>query len=560
MPAAVLTACCAAIFLTTPADSAFFNEDAPRHALNGAFVHDFLRAWPLHAPIAWAIDYYLKYPSLSIGFYPPLFYAVEACVFGVLGVGHAAANASVALATFCLGLCAYGLARFVLPRQAALACAIMLLGLPEMLIWERQVMLDIPVHAALLLAVLATAQFCRTGAQRWLVLAAAALLAGVYIKFNLLFILPSLLLAVLSAQGGRAVLHPRVVLLALLSLAAMAPALLLAAHFADVHGDNLGGRVGGLPFSSPENWLQYARMLPQQLGWPALILAMWGLAGALLGGGRGPGPGPGPGSGTVHAPPALIGQGAPVLSRWFLVLLATWLGGGYVIFSAVRVHEPRHDLMLFFPLMLAAAATLHRVLPQGLVLPAALAMFTGNLALHPAARINGWAEVAGYVSQIAPPQSRVMFAAYRDGNFSFALRAAARRPDLDVVRANKYFMHFAVNRNWGLTQEGFDEPGMRARLHDLGVGAIVVQEGFWSDIGQMALLQQIARGAHYRLAARFRITGDLGPQDGAGPDGASQVDVFVPLEAPRSPPLPLEFDLPFLHQRLQQDQPEQTGA
>ena len=36
--------------------------------------------------MAWAESYYLHYPSLSILFYPPLFYVFEAAAFAVFGV------------------------------------------------------------------------------------------------------------------------------------------------------------------------------------------------------------------------------------------------------------------------------------------------------------------------------------------------------------------------------------------------------------------------------------------------------------------------------------------
>src|SRR5690242_10154064 len=70
----VLSAAVALLFLGAPRGGAFYWSDAPRHALNGVFVMDFLRAAPIHDPAGFAYRYYAQYPALTILLYPPLFY------------------------------------------------------------------------------------------------------------------------------------------------------------------------------------------------------------------------------------------------------------------------------------------------------------------------------------------------------------------------------------------------------------------------------------------------------------------------------------------------------
>ena len=135
------------LLATSPADGDFSWSDAPRHALNGAFVKDFIAALPWRHPVEWAENYYLQYPALSILFYPPLFYFFEAAFYAVFGVNHFAAQATVAAFYALLGLGVYRLARLWLPRFTALGSALMLMGAPEITLWGRQVMLDIPAMA-----------------------------------------------------------------------------------------------------------------------------------------------------------------------------------------------------------------------------------------------------------------------------------------------------------------------------------------------------------------------------------------------------------------------------
>ncbi|HYS45068.1 MAG TPA: hypothetical protein VEM35_01440, partial [Rhizomicrobium sp.] len=62
--AALLTASVAFLFITgVPVDDAFSYPDAPRHALNGAFLLDFIRDHPFGNPAAYAMNYYVQYPA-----------------------------------------------------------------------------------------------------------------------------------------------------------------------------------------------------------------------------------------------------------------------------------------------------------------------------------------------------------------------------------------------------------------------------------------------------------------------------------------------------------------
>ncbi|MEJ2702857.1 MAG: hypothetical protein P8Z79_10495 [Sedimentisphaerales bacterium] len=58
--------------------------DAPHHAANGLFWKDYLLSLSLH-PKDYALSYHARYPVIAPTTYPPVFYVVEAVVFGVFG-------------------------------------------------------------------------------------------------------------------------------------------------------------------------------------------------------------------------------------------------------------------------------------------------------------------------------------------------------------------------------------------------------------------------------------------------------------------------------------------
>lgn len=535
----ILVAAVFALLATAPVAYDFANADAPRHALNGAFVLDALRAtrsW--HNPISYAAAYYARYPSLSIGFYPPLFYVAEAAVFAVLGVSHVAAQATVALFTLLLAGAAYRLARMILPRWPALGATLLLLGMPEMALWARQVMLDVPAQAMLMLCVLCFARHLRRGKGRDLWCAALALEAALYIKLSAGFIVVPLAAALVAARGWQALLDRRLwlagVVMALLAL----PALWLTWRFAAVNLDNVAGQVAGPALFSVSRWAFYLKVLPRQVGWLTVILAV-------------------PGSYFLRR------QARDGAGKWFAVLLAGWAGVGYLVFSGIRVHETRHDLMLMFPVALAATAgilgLLRDRLPK-LAAPACVAFGAGTLLWSlatPVPRIAGYAQIADRVASVAPPHAIVLLSVFRDGNFVFAMRARGNRPDISIVRANKWLLRFMVDRKWGVGQSGYDRNGLIAALHDHGVAVAVEQRGFWDDLKQMALLEEILRDPSlYRSAAVVAIRGDLSADDRGALDPPcancreNNIDVLLPVAPAAADPVPIALDLPFLGGRI----------
>jgi hypothetical protein len=53
------------------------HPDEAAHFVTGLMVHDYLVARPHENPISWAAHYYLHYPKVAIGHWPPLFFLME---------------------------------------------------------------------------------------------------------------------------------------------------------------------------------------------------------------------------------------------------------------------------------------------------------------------------------------------------------------------------------------------------------------------------------------------------------------------------------------------------
>ena len=520
-PYVAIVAAGGALLATSPHRGDFAWSDAPRHALNGAFLKDLIAAMPRH-PVAWAESYYLQYPSLSILFYPPLFYVFEATVFAVLGVTQFAAQATVVLFYTLLGFGVYRLTRLWASRPAALGATLMLMGMPEVALWGRQVMLDIPAMAWLVWGVYAFARFLKFDRGRDLALAAALLLAALYTKYNVAFVVVPLI-STLIAGRGRLVLRDRRLWWTVGAAAIGAlPAIGLLLTFGSANLQSAADLSGELPRWSLVAWSFYPALLPQIVGWPVLGLAAAGLV-------------------------ALIAGRIPALKGWPTWLLIGWTVIGYVFFTAIAVREPRHLMTALPPLAVLAACALDRLLPRrtgGLV---ALAVGAGVLAwtvaYEPVPTVIGYKQMADYVAESVPADARVLFSGYRDGNFVFGLRTREDRRDITTIRADKLLLRIAIERRRGVGEADYSQAQIAALIRNLGIDLIVAQDGFWADLAEMRRLAEVLSGPDFAPAAHFSIGGTMGRTD-------KSFTIYRPNYPVEQKSRTLELDMPIFGGRI----------
>lgn len=518
--AAVLVAAVAGLFATAPVQGDFSWSDAPRHALNGAFIKDFVAAAPWHDPRGWAVDYYLQYPALTILFYPPLFYVFEAAAYALFGVSHAVAQATVSLFALLLGAATYALLRPTFPRWSSLGASLLVIGGPEIAQWGRQVMLDVPAYALVVTGVLFFARYLRAERPAALYLAVTAVLAAVYIKLNAAFIAPVLAIVLVIEKGPRVLRDRHALGAAALGAAGLVPALFLTLRYGAANMQSVTGRAADLPLTDIGAWLFYIERIPGYLGYVASALAACGIV-------------------------LLVLRRFTPLEPWFARLLALWLGFGYLFFSAIGVREPRHGMMLAFPLVVFAIVALHRLLPGRLAPPAATGLGAAtllySLVLDPVPAVHGYEKVADYIASHAPANAVIVFSGYRDGNFVFDLRTHEERRDISTIRADKLLLRIAVERARGVAQADLDEKQIAETLRELGVSLIAVQPGFWNDLQEMARFSSVLRSPDFEPVARFRITGAATP-------GEDTIEIYKPTYPVEQHPRKLLLEMPIIGQ------------
>ncbi len=466
--------------------------DASRHALNGAFVLDFVQQLPWRHPIEFAYDYYRQWPALTILFYPPLFYGVLAAVYAVLGVSEASALLTELAFVFLLAWGAFRLSRHWLGPPPALAVALLLLGAPEVAFWGRQIMLDVPAYAFLLWAAEFFVRHLQSG-QRWTLFAAViCVVAAAYTKYNAIFFVAPIAISLVYAYGWRVFRQGAVLQAAALGGVLLLPLVGIFFAFGSYNLD----QAAAVPGTEASRWsiaelTYYARIMPSVISWPTVVFAsLYVLA--------------------LPFAPALR------IARTDAIFLGSWLLGGYAFYSMIAVKEPRHILFIIYPLALAAVLAIDRTLIRftlryGASLVFAAAVLTMTLTTSTVPAVAGMREAAQAVAQLAPPETNVAFWGSRDGTFVYAMRAYSGRPDLGVVRLDKILLsEVAAYVERGFKENVISPDQLTDTLRNLHVQYVVFQTRYHNDLAAVKALAEALGSDKFSEVERIPMSANYG--------------------------------------------------
>jgi hypothetical protein len=233
LPPLTLLLVALAIGMFRMGDSGPLWPDEPRYANGAAMIHDWLLSGELLSPYRFAQENYAQYPAFSIPFHPPGYPAAMAVFFLFTTVSYAAARVFVALCAGCLGCCFYAVLRSgEIGRTHSLLCSLLLLSTPEIALWSRSAMSEVPSTAAIMGASLVFLLWFWRNHPVYCWLAFGAALFAFLCRVTTAGVLPGWILFVVLMGQWRRLVSWHVILPALLYLAVGAAQVHLAAKFA----------------------------------------------------------------------------------------------------------------------------------------------------------------------------------------------------------------------------------------------------------------------------------------------------------------------------------------
>lgn len=162
--------------------------DEGSHYVNGLMVHDYLADGIWQNPIDYAIKYYIHFPKVGIGHWPPLYYFIEGFYFIIAGRSIHAALLLEAIFTAGIAVTVGCVVGRIGGWAAAVVTSLATLAAPEIFLGMQGDMLDAPIAFATLLAALAWARFLFEGKWTWSAAFALLAAAAIMIKGNGIFL------------------------------------------------------------------------------------------------------------------------------------------------------------------------------------------------------------------------------------------------------------------------------------------------------------------------------------------------------------------------------------
>ena len=465
-------------------DGLWFQGDAPRHAMNGLFWWDLLRAAP-RDPVEFVVQYYARFPALSPVTYPPLFYLIEGMAFAIAGPSPYVAR--VLVLCFAATACAYTMLwarRWIDPMAGWAGTALALT--PAMVVWSNSVMLNVPALAVALGMLYHARRWIESSARRQLVLTMLFTVATVATYFQAESVL---------AIGGAWVVWQRsdirdrrqlrwmaaagaVALLPVVVALALAP-VQLARHLPPLS-----------TLASARNWTYYWRALPELTGWGLLASAGLGL---------------------------LVSFATP---RWRreAVYLGLWIVMLLVAMSFLPARESRYVLLAAPALVMSAALGIVCITDRWtsggawmntLVVVASLSAM-GLLATHTRVpTVSGIRDVAAYLA-VAAPNDAVLFDGDHSGVFVFYMRSLDPDFQRRTVLASKLLYAASNRRTFEVVEESYvasTDDVVTALRSRAGTRYVAFERGsIEHEVAGRRLLREALQRADFTLVRSFPVS------------------------------------------------------
>lgn len=139
-------------------DFSSMSSDEPAHYVTSLMVREYLTSGDWTEPLSFASNYYLHYPKVAIGHWPPGFYALLSAWMLVAGTSRLAALVLMAIVAAALALVTFAAGRALVAPWAGWFAGVLLLALPLVRQSTGQVVYE---HATSLFMLLAALQFAR---------------------------------------------------------------------------------------------------------------------------------------------------------------------------------------------------------------------------------------------------------------------------------------------------------------------------------------------------------------------------------------------------------------
>jgi hypothetical protein len=247
--------------------------DEPGHYVTGLMVRDYIAGFFPNSPFDFAENYYIHYPKVAFGHWPPAFYVIEAIWMLIFSTSRTSVLLLMSTLTAIIGLLVYREARSHFGVQYGVAAGLLFICLPTVQGLTSMVMAEIPMAVLTFLALLRLARFLdydRWQDAVWFGLWSAA---AILTKGNAWALALTPPLALLLTRDFRRVTSARFWIPAVIVLVLCGPYHILTWRMIHHGWPSDPGGIGSTVRALPE----LSRYLVQTIGWPLFLFAVLGV-------------------------------------------------------------------------------------------------------------------------------------------------------------------------------------------------------------------------------------------------------------------------------------------
>jgi Dolichyl-phosphate-mannose-protein mannosyltransferase len=249
------------------------HPDEPAHFVTGVMLREYVAQGFPSAPMAFAKDYYMHYPEVAFGHWPPVFYVLEAGWMLLFPPNHASVLLLLALLTVCTAFVLYRTASRYVSRTLGIIAGLTFIALPLTERYAAQVMIEAPLTLFGFIAALAVVpvlERCTWRSAAWFGVAASVVILTKSSGWSLAFV-P--IIAILLTRKWNAGIVARFLLSGGVVIAACVPFYIWTRRmaFAGTEGKPMTLR------HVVDAMLQLIGLFPEMTGWVLILLAACGL-------------------------------------------------------------------------------------------------------------------------------------------------------------------------------------------------------------------------------------------------------------------------------------------
>lgn len=442
-----------------------FGGDSNRHVVTSIFFRDYLTdtitSGQLSNPKDYAERYYEQYPALGLLVWPPLFHGVCGVAMMIFGTSAEVARMVVLLSFIVSCWCMYRMAGRVIDKDRAAAVTILYSIAPLIFDYSRDVMLEMPTLALVMISVDQFDLWLRNGRHRSLYIAAISAALAALTRFDAAVLLPFYLIMFLLQGGWLKLFSRHIVIASVVAMVLVGPVyLVILKETGDLHvrqaAESVGGSEDGTAngFLAAKNFWYYPASLVEQSCWTVAVLCGLGF----------------------------LASWSRERRRQNAVFLALMVAT-YVTFSPLAELRARHAIYWMPAVAFFAVAGLEVILgllnrpsacePQGASrrvtnhalnnpqpaasalplsqrrLPLAVAAYAflfataahGSMLLT-TYRVEGYSTAADTVLKSSKPGDTIFFDGWWDGNFTYHIRHLDPSRSRSVLRGDKLLYDF----------------------------------------------------------------------------------------------------------------------